>query len=796
MLRLVVYVFAGFLVFVTAVFLSSGRGADSTVGKRGTSTFRLDRRVPLTTSRVVGFPDPPPPYRTRRVFEKLTIRFPVYLASNAAHDGLFVVEQNGRILYFNPSVPEKPAEFCKLADADTYSMIFHPDYRRNRLVYIFSNGPNSATRKRNQILRFRTIGETPRCDPASRQLVIEWESNGHNGGDMAFGNDGMLYISSGDGTTDSDGDVTGQDLRDLNSGIIRIDVDCAPAGKAYAVPKDNPFLSVKDARPELWAFGLRNPWRMSYDREKGDLYIADVGQDLWEMIYLGKRGANYGWSVTEGSHPFQPMRKLGPAPIVQPLHEHPHSESRSITGGFVYRGQKHADLRGAYVYGDYATGKIWALKQHAGKIEWKKEVAWTRLQIVGFGADKKGELYIVDHGGQIHQLEPTPPVKGPSTFPHKLSESGLFASVAGYRPLPSLIPYDVNSPLWSDGAAKERHIAMPGTERIGFTEQGPWQLPELTVLVKTFSLTGPDGTAKRIETRFLTLQQGEWHGYSFAWNDEQTDAELVDAGGKSRTFLVRDDKSPGGRREQVWRYPSRVECMVCHTRAGAYVLGVNTGQMNRSFDYGGATMNQLIALENLGLLRIARMEHWNALAERGSALRGLVSASLGAGPLAPLQKCCLKPIGKKIGQAVDARAQQGRQAVERKGGDTTRLPRHPDEYPRLADPYDSRADLEPRMRSYLHSNCAHCHQWAGGGNSAIDLQVNTPLDKTKLIRETPLHDRFGVRDALLVAPGSPERSILYQRISRRGSGQMPPLASAMVDEKAQRLLAEWIRRMK
>src|SRR5262249_34926351 len=163
-----------------------------------------------------------------------------------------------------------------------------------------------------------------------------------------------------------------------------------------------------------------NPWRMSFDRKTGDMYIADVGQDLWEMIYLGKRGANYGWSVREGSHPFHPNRKQGPAPFVDPLLEHPHSESRSITGGFVYRGKKLPELAGAYIYGDYATCKIWALRQSGGKVTWKKEIAATRLQIVAFGADRDGELYIVDLGGQIHQLEANPATGTKSSFPNKL----------------------------------------------------------------------------------------------------------------------------------------------------------------------------------------------------------------------------------------------------------------------------------------------------------------------------------------------------------------------------------------
>src|SRR5262245_26081986 len=517
------------------------------------------RRVPLTTSKVVGWPDPPPPYRTRRVFDRHTFRHPLYLASHPAHDLVFVVEQNGRIVHLPPDGSRPPQPFVQVNDADTYGMTFHPNYRTNRLVYIFSNGPNSQKKRKNQILRYRTVGDPPRCDPASRQVVIEWVSNGHNGGDLGFGRDGMLYITSGDGTSDSDTDRTGQDLRDLCSGVLRIDVDKPAPGKNYAVPADNPFLSIKDARAELWAFGFRNPWRMTFHPDTGDLLIGDVGQDLWEMIRLVRKGSNHGWSVTEGSHPFQPLRPRGPGPIVPPLIEHPHSESRSITGGLVYQGKKFPDLRGVYVYADYSTGKVWGLKYSGEKVTWKQDLALTRLQIVGIGADRSGELYLVDYAGQIHTLEPSPKEKGPSTFPRRLSDSGLFTSVREYRLHPALIPYSVNAPLWSDGAHKERALAVPGVETVVFTEQGPWQLPARTVLVKTFALDAADGTRRRVETRFLTLQQGEWFGYSYAWKDDESDAELVEARGMDRTYTVRDG---GGKRQLAWRYPSRVECMV------------------------------------------------------------------------------------------------------------------------------------------------------------------------------------------------------------------------------------------
>lgn len=366
------------------------------------------RRPLLTTSRVHGFPEPPPPFRTRCAFPLLTFDRPVYFAHEPGTDRVVVVEQGGKILAFKPDRDVGQTElFHQIKGHETYSITFHPRYAENGYVYVFCNG-NARGHVKDRIFRYHVPHGSQTCDAKSERLIIEWDSNGHNGGDLAFGLDGYLYLTSGDGTSDSDGNVTGQDLSDLASAIIRIDVDHPDGGKAYAVPKDNPFLKQPGARPEIWAFGLRNPWRMSLDRETGNLWVGDVGQDLWEMIRLVKRGANYGWSVYEGNHPFRPERKLGPGPVVFPVMEHPHAEARSITGGFVYRGSRWPELRGVYVYGDYATGKIWGLRYADGKVTWRQELANTRLAIVGFGHDRSGELYIVDYGGRIHELERAP----------------------------------------------------------------------------------------------------------------------------------------------------------------------------------------------------------------------------------------------------------------------------------------------------------------------------------------------------------------------------------------------------
>lgn len=758
--------------------------------------YGLKRRIAGDTCRLNGTPEPPPPYRTRRVFERIKFDRPLYLIAEPTSERLLVVEQGGKVVAFkNDPATDKTDPFVVLPDHDTYGMTFHPDYARNRQVFIFANGPNSHPKLRyNRIYRFEVGKDGAQlCDPKSKRLIIEWASNGHNGGDLLFGKDGLLYITSGDSTSDSDGDVTGQDLRDLCSGVLRIDVDRPDPGKGYAVPRDNPFLHMKDAKPELFAFGFRNPWRMAMDPGTGTILIGDVGQDLWEMIQLLKRGGNYGWSVFEGTRPFYPNRKLGPGAVVPPLIEHPHSESRSITGGQFYRGC-FKDLHGAYIYGDYATGKVWGLRQENGKVVWQKELASTRLQTVGFGLDRAGDLYLVDYGGQIHTLERNPPPATKHNFPRKLSETGLFTSVAGHRPQPGLIPYSVNSPLWSDGAFKERFIALPGLEPIDFHESNPWRFPEGTVLVKTFSLereVGNLGSRRRIETRLLTFQQGEWQGYSYQWNDDQSDAELVSARGADKTFTLAGAKATGGKRQQTWHYPSRVECMVCHSRAANYVLGLSTMQMNKIHDYGGVKDNQLRTLEHIGAFRGGE-DHLGLLESRCRVLSQTAAAFLPR----YLRERALKPVYAKIQAAWEPLRPVLVEHLSRAPAYAKVLTRPPASYQKLADPADAAADLTFRARSYLQANCAHCHVAAGGGNSAIELHINTDLADMRLLDNKPLHDTFGLPDARLVAPGAPERSVLLHRLATTGRGRMPPLSSAVVDEEAVGLLREWIKVVK
>jgi glucose/arabinose dehydrogenase len=772
--------------------------------------FRTDARVPLESSTVQGSPDPPLPYRGRKAFPNLKFRNSLYAAVEPGTGRIVVVEQHGRILAFenDPGVA-KAQTILKLKDAWTYSLHFHPKYLENHWVYIFSNGPpDTEPHKKNRILRYEVRNGV--CDPATERLIIEWVSNGHDGGEMGFGPDEMLYITAGDGTTDSDRNLTGQDLSDLNSGMIRIDVEHPDPGRAYSIPPDNPFLKIPGARGELWAYGFRNPWRMCFDRKTGDLWVGDIGQDLWEMIEVVHRGDNYGWSVFEGTHPFYPQRKLGPTPVTPPVLEHPHSEARSITGGFVYHGERYPELQGAYLYGDYSVGRVWAARYAQGKITYQRELAKTPFQILGLCEGPRGEIYMADYGGQICELESSPPVLPRRPFPRRLSDSGLFASVREHRPRAALIPYDVNSPLWSDGAFKERFIALPGLSQIDYVPGEAWRFPEGTVLVKTFSIErekGNPSSRERIETRFLTFQEGEWAGYSYRWNDDQTDATLVEAAGLHRELAIRDASAPGGVRTQRWYYPSRADCMVCHSRAAGFVLGLNTLQMNKLHDYGGERQNQLRVLERLGALRVNLQDCVRA-AEAPWVERPRASGKTSRPPRSYPKEVTelldpalfgpggLDPAMNALEMGYLALRRGIHRKLEREPRFTGRLPRPPEETRRLADPGDPEAPLDSRVRSYLHANCAQCHVEAGGGNSAIDLHRDTPAERMRLIGVKPLHDAFGIGDPLLVAPGNPDRSVLLYRLTRRGPGQMPPLASSQVDPRAAELLREWILKLK
>jgi uncharacterized repeat protein (TIGR03806 family) len=703
--------------------------------------FGLEKRVPWNSGRLAGSPEPPLPYTALQTLTKHQWKSPIYIADEPGTDRLWIVqagtdEGSSRIVRIkdDPASAESTI-VLEIPKRLVYSVCFHPDFAANGFVYLFCNGPQGAPERVNRVSRFVAGREPPRrIDPRSESVVIEWKSAGHDGGDMTFGSDGMFYITTGDGTSDSDTWNSGQTLSDLLGSVLRIDVNRREGPRSYAVPSDNPFVNMPGARPEIWAYGLRNPWRICSDTKTGHLWVGNNGQDLWETAYLIARGANYGWSVYEGSHPFYLERKRGPTPHVLPTIEHSHAEFRSLTGGVVYHGDKLADLSGAYIYGDYSTGRIWGMKHDGQKVLWHRELADTSLQIAAFRVDHHGELLIADYGGGINRLVPRPKTEKTAPFPKLLSQTGLFKSTNTHEVEPGLIPYSVIAPAWTDGAGAERFMAVPGAAKIGFASDTGWSFPDGTALVQTLSLEREPGDAAtrfRIETRVLLRQQGEWAGYSYRWNREQTDAPLVPKGGDVACYAVdRQGQSPDHPGAAVtWRFPSRAECMSCHSRAANFVLGVTGSQLNCEHGYHGVRDNQLRALEHIGFF-------------------------------------------------------------------SSVLPKAPSELEKLVDPRDESHDLEQRARTYLHVNCSVCHVEAGGGNAKMELGLATPRDKMNLVGARPQHDTFGKNDAMLVAPGAPERSILLHRLSTRGRGQMPPLVTNRVDATAVKLMREWIAGLK
>jgi uncharacterized repeat protein (TIGR03806 family) len=758
-------------------------GAEPTARQPQRKAFGLEKRVKWTTSRVRGSPEPPPPYKTQPAFPKLPkFEEPLDLAFAPGTRRLFVAGRWGKIWSFVNSRQVARAdlalEFKGARDSRgqpmrqvIYAITFHPRFKTNGYIYVtwIPNPEKEGLPRGSRVSRFTVKGEPPVIDASSEKIIFEWPNGGHNGGCLKFGPDGCLYVVTGDGSGIADEFNIGQDLGSIHAKLLRLDVDHPARGKAYGIPKDNPFVQRKGARPEVYAYGLRQLWRFSFDRKSGDCWGGEVGQDLWEMIYQVEKGGNYGWSVQEGTHPFRPERKKGPTEILKPIVEHSHTDFRSITGGFVYRGKRLKELRGRYVYGDFDTGRVWTFKPVAVTTTFMepgpdgkprpvvrrsyrqvghRELARTTYRIVSWGEDAEGEIYFLDFtGGGIHQLVKGDGKDDSADFPRKLSQTGLFASTRDHKVAPGLIPYSVNAQLWSDHAWKERFIAIPGDGRLGFDEisypqPSPgappgWRFPDGTVLVKTFSMEmerGNPKSSRRLETRLLHFQQfpgtqeyGDqyWRGYTYVWNDDQTDAELLDARGADRLLKI---KVNGKIVEQNYRFPSRAECTLCHTNAAKFALGVNTMQMNRDHDYGGVRANQLATLEHIGLF-------------------------------------------------------------------TKKLPRPPRQLPRLADYQDEKLPAAVRARSYLHSNCAHCHVKWGGGNAEFKLLATLPLRELGVVNTRPAHGSFDIKDARLVVPGHPEQSLIHHRMGLTGLGRMPHIGSRVVDELGRKLVRDWIKQL-
>jgi glucose/arabinose dehydrogenase len=324
---------------------------------------------------------------------------------------LFVLEQGGKIRIIQGgsllAVPflDVTSLIESGGEEGLLGLAFHPSYAQNGRFFIDYTRRVSGQRQ-TVIAEYHVSSTDPnKADPASgiEILVQDQPFDNHNGGQLAFGPDGFLYIAFGDGGSGGDPFGNGQDLGTVLGKVLRIDID---SGSPYVIPPDNPFVGDPNARGEIWAYGFRNPWKFSFDRSSRRLYVGDVGQDKFEEVDIVTKGSNYGWNVMEGFHCFEPQQGCDMTGLTLPIAEYSHSEGEAIIGGFVYRGSAIPGLRGVYVFGDYISGKIWGLKRSG--------VGWHRFLLLstgrflsGFGQDTAGEIYVLDYNnGVVYRIVP------------------------------------------------------------------------------------------------------------------------------------------------------------------------------------------------------------------------------------------------------------------------------------------------------------------------------------------------------------------------------------------------------
>jgi uncharacterized repeat protein (TIGR03806 family) len=633
-------------------------------------------------------------------------------------------------------------------------LAFHPAYATNRYFYVFYSVRKTDNLVYERVSRFTAQAGNPNAaDTASELVLIEQldEASNHNGGGLAFGPDGYLYISFGDEGGQNDQYNNSQRIdRDFFSAIARIDVDrksgsLEPSAHAavprdggvarYAIPPDNPFIGVTsfngvavtpaNVRTELWAVGLRNPWRFSFDTQTGELWVADVGQNLYEEIDIVTKGGNYGWAYREGKHA-GPKTAPGGFTSIDPIYEYTHGsgalQGNSITGGLVYRGTRISSLAGKYIFGDYVSGNIWALTKNGSTAT--AERITGEGGIVAFGSDPSNDDILVADidGSRILRLVTAPTNDG---YPQKLSDTGLFADLSDLSPNPGVLPYEPNLTFWSDYAIKRRWFSIPDTSaRMTWSKDGVWTFPTGAIWVKHFDLEttrGNPATKKRIETRVLVKTATSVYGVSYRWNDAGTEATLVPDEGAAFDVAVVEN---GSSRAQHWQIPSRTSCLVCHTPQAGSALSFTTRQLNKPFAMDGFLGNQLDLLAQGG---------WFA-------------------------------------NAVPA---------------PNTLPRHlrPDE---IAYP------VEARVRSYLAVNCAYCHMAGGTAPTEWDGRPQLTLAQTGLINGSATNNGGDPANKLVI-PGDVPHSIVYNRVAAaNGFTRMPPLATSELDQTSIALIQDWI----
>lgn len=680
-----------------------------------------------------------------------------------ANDGsnrIFVGERDGRIKVF-PKVEPTPAattylDFSSVVDTGSeggfLGLAFHPNYATTGYVFTSytSSTINGDGQFYNVLSRWKVSDSDPNVgDPGSELvfLTVLQTAKNHNGGDLAFGPDGYLYMTIGDGGPQGDPAGHGQNTSTWLGSIIRIDIDNpASVSQHYSIPADNPFANDNTgALKEIYAWGFRNPWRLTFDRLTGSMWVGDVGQGRIEEAGIIGLGTNAGWRIMEGPECYPNNSpncdKTGlKQPEVYYYHQVDGKEGggRSISGGYVYRGTDVPALYGAYLYADWNVPNVWAYKHGEEPMPNPDDGSDALFigpgQVGAFGQDADGEVYMLKlYGGEaIWHFVQTDSEPQPANFPQTLTATGCFSDLATLTPVSGLFEYAVNAPLWSDTANKGRWFVLPDGTKITYADDGAWQFPVGTLFIKHFALETQEGVASTevpLETRFMVQEaNGQTRGYTYRWNDEGTEAYLL-PGAATRDLTLTLDEPGAAAMPYTWRFPSRTQCSTCHNSITGGPLGLETGQLNRAHLYPDLYPVPLNTIEAL-------------------TLYGLFEEP----PATPLD-------------ALTA-------------------------FPELANNGASNGD---RARAYLHANCANCHRQQSASGVPLDLGWTTDLGSMNACNEPPTKGDLGIAGAQLISPGDAAASVLYLRMITPDHGaRMPPISAALVDEDAAAVVAAWI----
>jgi uncharacterized repeat protein (TIGR03806 family) len=646
------------------------------------------------------------------------------------------------------------------------SAVFHPKFGKGQgkdyLYVYYTYNANDASNANppfyDRLARFTWNGTA--FTPASEQLLIHQydTTKGHEGGGMCFGADGFLYLAFGDeGSESADSTPHTQKIDDRpRSGVWRMDVDMQggavshpirrqPLGQGsftqnYYIPSSNPWQDVNGGiLEEFYSIGLREPHRMSFDAVTGLFWIGDVGANNREEVdVIDQAGLNFEWNYKEG---IADAFRAAPNPLIGisrgPVHDYSHAIGSCIIGGHVYRGTAIPQLAGKYLFGDNGTQLLYALeynpvtKQTISVQQFGQGRAGYLFNgISSFGEDSQGEPLLLQLAGgnagtaQISRIKPAlPPGGGTWNYPPLLSQTGVFTNLATLTPAASMIPFDVNMPLWSAGMHKKRWVMIPNdgvantpAEQITFSETGAWQLPVGTVFVKHFARADNDAP---LETRLLVHGTDGWGGVTYKWRADGSEADLLEQGSEE-TLTVNGQTFD-------YMYPSRQQCNLCHTGLAGPVLGFRTRQLNKDYSYpGGGTANQIESLSVAGFLPLAITEE---------DLAGVLTS---------------------------------------------------------ADATSAAVSDEAWARSYLDSNCSHCHQPGGSSRAFFDARLTTPLQSQSIVCG-PVIDGLGAPAPAVVKPGSFESSVMLLRMNTLDECcSMPPLAKGIIDNVAVSHLADWI----